>query len=259
MMFSIKNAGFWYKPEREIFRDVTFSLERGKILCILGPNGIGKSTLLKCCGNILPVRTGEVRMDGKEIEHWSRRELAQKVGYVPQAHTIVFPFSVLQLVLLGRTPHIAEYSRPGQKDIKIAEEALKSVGIEHLRDAPVNRISGGECQLAMIARALAQEPSILILDEPTNHLDFGNQIRILHILNKLAKERSISIIMSTHYPDHTFLLSCQVGIMTNGIVSLVGHAEDVVTEDSLEKTYQISIGIHFIEPAKRNVCVPSYP
>lgn len=258
-MFSMKNAGFWYKPEREIFRDVTFSLKRGQILCILGPNGIGKSTLLKCCGRVLPLRIGEVRIEGKEIEHWSRRKLAQKVGYVPQAHHIVFPFSVLQLVLLGRTPHIPEYSRPGDNDVKIAEEALKSVGIEHLRDAPVNRISGGECQLAMIARALAQEPSLMILDEPTNHLDFGNQVRILHILNKLAIERNISIIMSTHYPDHTFLLSCHVGIMTEGIVSLVGQAEDVVTENSLEETYQISIGIHFIESVKRNVCVPSYP
>lgn len=258
-MFSMKNAGFWYKPEREIFRDVTFSLKRGQILCILGPNGIGKSTLLKCCGRVLPLRTGEVRIEGKEIEHWPRRKLAQKIGYVPQAHHIVFPFSVLQLVLLGRTPHIPEYSRPGDNDVKIAEEALKSVGIEHLRDAPVNRISGGECQLAMIARALAQEPSLMILDEPTNHLDFGNQVRILHILNKLAIERNISIIMSTHYPDHTFLLSCHVGIMTEGIVSLVGQAEDVVTENSLEETYQISIGIHFIESVKRNVCVPSYP
>lgn len=258
-MFSMKNAGFWYKPEREIFRDVTFSLKRGQILCILGPNGIGKSTLLKCCGRVLPLRTGEVRIEGKEIEHWPRRKLAQKIGYVPQAHHIVFPFSVLQLVLLGRTPHIPEYSRPGDNDVKIAEEALKSVGIEHLRDAPVNRISGGECQLAMIARALAQEPSLMILDEPTNHLDFGNQVRILHILNKLAIERNISIIMSTHYPDHTFLLSCHVGIMREGIVSLVGQAEDVVTENSLEETYQISIGIHFIESVKRNVCVPSYP
>ena len=113
--------------------------------------------------------------------------------------------------------------------------------------------------MAMIARALTQEPSILILDEPTNHLDFGNQVKILHILDKLAKERNISIIMSTHYPDHTFLLSCQAGIMKNGIVSLVGQAEEVVTEKTLEDTYQISIGVHFIKQANRNVCVPSYP
>lgn len=258
-MFSIKNAGFWYNPERVIFGNVTFSLQKGKVLCILGPNGIGKSTLLKCCAKILPVRTGEVCIDGKAIEHWTRRELAQKIGYVPQAHTIVFPFSVLQLVLLGRNPHISPYSRPGKRDVEIAEQSLQSVGIEHLKDAPVNRISGGECQLAMIARALTQEPSILILDEPTNHLDFGNQVKILHILDKLAKERNISIIMSTHYPDHTFLLSCQAGIMKNGIVSLVGQAEEVVTEETLEDTYQISIGVHFIKQANRNVCVPSYP
>lgn len=258
-MLSIKNGGFWYKPGQKIFKDVSFSLKRGEILCILGPNGIGKSTLLKCCGRVLPVRTGEVYIEGKEITQWSRQKLAQKVGYVPQAHKIVFPFSVLQLVLLGRTPHISTYSRPGSKDFEIAINAMKSVGIEHLKDAPVNRISGGECQLAMIARALAQEPSILILDEPTNHLDFGNQVRILLILDKLSKERDISIIMSSHYPDHTFLLSCQVGIMQNRTVSLVGNAEDVVTENSLEDTYQLPIRVHYISQAHRNVCVPSYP
>ncbi|NLV27055.1 MAG: ABC transporter ATP-binding protein [Methanomicrobiales archaeon] len=258
-MFSIKNGGFSYNPEKEIFKNVTFSLKKGEILCILGPNGIGKSTLLKCCGRVMPMHTGEVFIEGKGITELSRQRLAQKVGYVPQAHKMVFPFSVLQLVLLGRTPHIPAYSRPGKRDIEIAMKSMEIVGIEHLKDAPVNRISGGECQLAMIARALAQEPSILILDEPTNHLDFGNQVKILHILDKLAKTQKITIIMSTHYPDHTFLLSCQVGIMQNGVVSLVGQAEKVVTEKSLEDTYQISIGVHFIKQANRNVCVPSYP
>ncbi|MFH0968064.1 MAG: ABC transporter ATP-binding protein [Methanobacteriota archaeon] len=259
MIFTISNAGYWYDHEQEIFKDVSFSLEKGEILCILGPNGIGKSTLLKCCARVLSLKTGEVCIAEKSLDAWNRRELAKVVGYVPQAHHIVFPFSVLQLVLLGRTPHIPVYSRPGKKDLEIAVAALKSVGIEHLMDAPVNRISGGECQLAMIARALAQEPSLLVLDEPTNHLDFGNQVRILHILDQLSKTRTISIIMSTHYPDHTFLLSCKVGLMQNGVVSLVGQAVDVVTEQALEKTYHISIGVHFIEGAKRNVCVPSYP
>jgi iron complex transport system ATP-binding protein len=258
-MFTISNAEFGYSSERKIFSNVSFSIEKGEIFCILGPNGIGKSTLLKCCARIMPLRSGEVSIAGKSLKEWDRRDLAKMIGYVPQAHHMVFPFSVLQLVLLGRTPHIPAYARPGKKDREIAVEALKSVGIEHLMDIPVNRISGGECQLAMIARALAQEPSLLVLDEPTNHLDFGNQIRILHILDRLSKERIISIIMSTHYPDHTFLLSCKVGIMQDGMVTQVGQAEEVVTDHSLEETYHISIGVHFIEQAKRNVCVPSYP
>nr|WP_319538692.1 ABC transporter ATP-binding protein [uncultured Methanospirillum sp.] len=258
-MFTISDAGYGYNAQQEIFHNVSFSLEKGEILCILGPNGIGKSTLLKCCARILPLRSGTITLHGRDLEQWDRVERAKMIGYVPQAHTIVFPFSVFQLVLLGRTPHVSAYSRPGKRDKEIAVEALKSVGIEHLMDTPVNRISGGECQLAMIARALAQEPSLLVLDEPTNHLDFGNQVRILHILDKLAHERTISIIMSTHYPDHTFLLSCRVGIMQNGVVTQVGQAEEVVTEHSLEETYNITIGVHFIDKAKRNVCVPSYP
>jgi iron complex transport system ATP-binding protein len=259
MMFTVTDAGFGYSNQKQIFHDVSFSIEKGEILCILGPNGTGKSTLLKCCARILSLKTGEMSIHGKSLYKWNRSDLAKMIGYVPQAHQMVFPFSVLQLVLLGRTPHISAYSRPGKRDHEIAIDALKSVGIEHLKNAPVNRISGGECQLAMIARALAQEPSLLVLDEPTNHLDFGNQVRILHILDKLSKERTISIIMSSHYPDHTFLLSCKVGIMQNGVVSEVGDAETVVTDHSLEETYHITIGVHFIEEVKRNVCVPSYP
>lgn len=255
MILDVKNAGYSYNGGRQIFSDISFSLADREVLCILGPNGIGKSTLIRCVANLNRLRSGSIRLFGEDLSGMQHIEIAKKIGYVPQAHEIVFPFSVRDFVLMGRAPHLAAFSSPGKSDYAKADEKLDLVGIRKIADKPVNEISGGEYQLAMIARALTQEPAILLLDEPTSHLDFGNQIRILEIIDQLA-DTGIAVIMSSHFPDHAFLSSDNVAIMQHGSFMAYGRPEDVVTEENLRKTYGVDVSITYSHDVDRHVCVP---
>ncbi|MDQ1254555.1 MAG: iron complex transport system ATP-binding protein, partial [Euryarchaeota archaeon] len=181
-ILDIKNAEFSYNGKKSIFRNVNISLERGDVLCILGPNGTGKSTLVKCMNSLLKLKGGEILLKNKNIYSIGKTELAKTIGYIPQSNGSTFAYSVLDVVLMGRAPHLSLTSVPGKKDYKIAEEALESLGIFFLKNKTYTEISGGERQLVLMARALAQQPEILLLDEPTSHLDFGNQIRTLKVI-----------------------------------------------------------------------------
>jgi len=255
MILEVTDAGFAYPSGKEVFSNISFSLTDREVLCILGPNGIGKSTLIRCLANLYDLCSGSIRLFGKDMSGLRPVDIAKKVGYVPQAHEIVFPFFVRDFVLMGRAPHLAAFSSPGEEDYEIAMEKIELVGIEKIAEKPVNMISGGEYQLAMIARALAQEPAILLLDEPTSHLDFGNQVRILEIINQLA-ESGISVIMSSHFPDHAFLTSNSVAIMQYGTFMAYGLAEDVVTESNLRQTYGVDVSITYSNDVERHICVP---
>lgn len=255
MILKVSDAGFAYPGGARIFSDISFSLADREVLCILGPNGIGKSTLIRCLANLYGLCSGSIRLFGKEMSGLQRVEIAKRIGYVPQAHEIVFPFTVRDFVLMGRAPHLAAFSSPGSDDHRLADEKIDLVGISQIADKTVNEISGGEFQLAMIARALTQEPAILLLDEPTSHLDFGNQIKILEIIGQLA-DSGISVIMSSHFPDHAFLTSNRVAIMQYGSFMAYGAAEDVVTEENLKRTYGVDVSINYSHDVARHVCVP---
>ncbi len=255
MRLDVRQAGFCYNNRRMIFSDISFSLGEQEVLCILGPNGIGKSTLIRCLANLNPLNAGSIRLRDRDIRSMDARDVAKIVGYVPQAHEIVFPFPVREFVLMGRAPHLAFFSSPGKDDHDKADAAIDLAGISRIADKPVNEISGGEYQLAMIARALAQEPEVLLLDEPTSHLDFGNQIRVLEIIDRLARE-GLSVIMSSHFPDHAFLSSDTVAIMQHGSFMAYGPAEDVITEGNLKQTYGIDVSITYSPEVARHVCVP---
>jgi iron complex transport system ATP-binding protein len=255
MILDVRQAGFCYDNKRIIFSDISFPLAEREVLCILGPNGIGKSTLIRCLANLYSLCSGSIRLFGEDMSGIKPGEVAKKIGYVPQAHEITFPFSVREFVLMGRAPHLAVFSSPGKADYAAADEKIHLVGISHLAEKPVNEISGGEYQLAMIARALAQEPAILLLDEPTSHLDFGNQIRILEIIDRLAAE-GLSVIMSSHFPDHAFLSSNNVAIMQHGSFIAYGLADEVVTEENLKQTYGVEVSITYSREVGRHVCVP---
>ena len=255
MILDVQQAGFCYDNRRMIFSDISFSLGEQEVLCILGPNGIGKSTLIRCLANLNPLNAGSIRLRDRDIRSMDHRDVAKIVGYVPQAHEIVFPFPVREFVLMGRAPHLAFFSSPDKDDYVKADAAIDLAGISRIADKPVNEISGGEYQLAMIARALAQEPEILLLDEPTSHLDFGNQIRVLEIIDQLARD-GLSVIMSSHFPDHAFLSSDNVAIMQHGSFMAYGFAEDVITEENLKKTYGVDVSITYSHEVSRHVCVP---
>ena len=255
MILDVQQAGFRYDFRRMIFSDISFGLAEEEVLCILGPNGIGKSTLIRCLANLNPLCAGSIRLHDRDVRSLNHRDVAKIVGYVPQAHEIVFPFQVREFVLMGRAPHLELFSSPGKDDYAIADEAIDLVGIRKIADKPVNEISGGEYQLAMIARALAQEPEVLLLDEPTSHLDFGNQIRVLEIIDRLARD-GLSVIMSSHFPDHAFLTSNNVAIMQHGSFMAYGLAEDVVTEENLKQTYGVDVSITYSRDVERQVCVP---
>jgi iron complex transport system ATP-binding protein len=257
MKLQVREASFHYDTTKTSgFKNINFTLEDVEILSILGPNGCGKTTLLKCLNSLFKTCQGKILMNDRDISQMPRAEIARSIGYVPQMHLAVFPFSVLDVVLVGRTPHLGLFASPGSSDIRIAEEALEAMRISHLRDKPYTQISGGERQLVMFARVLAQEPSLLLLDEPTSHLDFGNQIRLLRTIRKLSGT-GLPIIMTSHFPDHAFLVSSKVALMRKGEFIDLGTPERVMTDDNLERVYNVKVKvIHLDSGIDRKICVP---
>lgn len=254
-LIEVKNISFSYtKDSPTIFENISFSIERGDILVVLGPNGTGKTTLIKSLNKIHEVNEGEILLNGNNIKNLSFKDIARSIGYIPQGHAPSFPFSVFDVVLMGRSPYINLSASPRGRDKKIAEDALRTLGIYHMRDKSYTNLSGGERQLVFLARVLAQEPDILILDEPTNHLDFGNQIKLLEILEQLSG-LGMSIIMSSHYPDHAFLSASKVAIMKDKTFLDFGKPDKVLTEESLKAIYGMDVKLKELEEG-RKICVP---
>jgi len=256
MKLEVEEAAYHYNNSNSGFGGITFSVENGEVVSILGPNGCGKTTLLKCLNGLVRLQKGKIQINSRNIYKLSRPEVARALGYVPQVHQPVFPFTVLDAVLIGRTAHLKILQSPGKKDIKIAEEALEKMGIAYLRDRPYTEISGGERQMVIFARVLSQQPSLLLLDEPTSHLDFGNQIRLLRIVRKLSST-GLPIIMTSHFPDHAFLSSNKVALMKQGSFIDLGSPERVITDKNLEEVYNIKVKVMQLENGiGRKVCIP---
>jgi iron complex transport system ATP-binding protein len=257
MKLTVSNAEFHYDSTKiSGFRDVNFSLKDGEVMSILGPNGCGKTTLMKCINRLIEIQRGSIVMDNQDISRLSRTRIAKSIGYVPQLHQPAFPFSVMDTVLVGRAPHLGLLESPTAGDMKIAEQSLETMGIYHLKDKSYTQISGGERQMVIFARVLTQQPSLLLLDEPTSHLDFGNQIRLLHEIKKLAAT-GLPIIMTSHFPDHVFMVSDTVAIMKEGSFIDCGHPDEIITESNMQRVYGIPVNIRYIDsPIKRKICIP---
>lgn len=253
MELEIQNLTFSYEGKRNIFENVSLSYRSPEIFCLLGANGTGKSTLLKNIIGEYKPKEGRILIDKKPLKTYSARKLAQKIAYIPQNHVPAFPFSVLEVVLMGRTSRIGYFSMPGRAEEDFAMERLEFLNIGHLRDKPYTDISGGERQLVMIAAALNQEPELLILDEPTSHLDFGNQYRFLHLVERLQKE-GMGVIMTTHFPDHALALKGKTAIMKDKKIVQTGPAADVVTGENMRELYQIEVNVKAF--GKRSICIP---
>jgi iron complex transport system ATP-binding protein len=240
---TVQDGRFTYGGRDDVFHGLSFDVNQGDLLSILGPNGCGKTTLLRCMSGALRMQGGRVLLDGQDVARLDSTQIAQRIGFVFQEHTVVFPFTVLQVVSMGRTPYLGLFSAPSPKDIGIAEDSLHIVGIWHLRDKPYSQISGGERQLALIARALTQEPQILLLDEPTSHLDFGNQVLMLRIIRQLVEHRGLCVVMATHFPNHAVLVSTKVALMKGGRMDPPGAPDQVMTEESLRRLYGVAVKV----------------
>lgn len=243
MKLEIRGGSFSYTKDKPVFRNICLELEDQQFLCLLGQNGCGKTTLLKCLAGMVPISSGEVRINGKNFVSMTRREIALAIGYVPQDQETAFPFSVQQMVLVGRAPSLNFFSSPSAQDVAIAEEAMERVGIWDLKDQRYTELSGGERQLVLIARVLAQQPKILLLDEPTSHLDFKNQTIILRLIKDLVREGR-AVIMTTHYPNHAFTYPNRVALMHDGRFLAIGSPGEVLLESNLSQAYGIKIRLH---------------
>jgi iron complex transport system ATP-binding protein len=237
---SLQAVSFSY-GSRPIFEGLDLELGEGEILSLLGPNGCGKTTLLRCVAGLLPLQTGEILLDGKNLTTLDETRRAQIMGFVFQEHTVLFPYSVLEVVRMGRAPHLGLFSVPSARDTYIARQALETVGLQILAQERYTQISGGERQLVLVARALAREPQVLLLDEPTSHLDFGNQMLVLETVRRLAGERGLAVLMATHAPDHALFVADRVALMKSGGFLAVGTPGDVMTEDNLRTIYRIDV------------------
>jgi len=255
MEIRAEKLGFHYKNGKEVFGDVSFNFSSNKVFCILGPNGVGKSTLLKCLINHLTSTKGNVYYDNKLVGKYSAKELASKVAYIPQMHNPTFAFSIIDVVTMGRTSRLGYFSSPNKNDESIAMENLRFLGIEHLANKSYTAISGGERQLVMLAAALTQEPKIMLLDEPTAHLDFGNQYRFLRIVKDI-KAKGVGVIMTSHFPDHALEVADVTGIMNHGGFTHIGKPEDVITKENMEELYGIPVNIMDVSfEDKKKVCI----
>ncbi|MET0217707.1 MAG: ABC transporter ATP-binding protein [Burkholderiales bacterium] len=221
---------------------IDIALAAGEVMCVLGPNGGGKTTLFRTLLGLLPAQSGRIALGGRPLQDWSRRNIARVVGYVPQAHAAHFAFTVSEIVLMGRTAHAGPFTAPSRRDRDAAGAALASLGIAHLAEHVYTEVSGGERQLTLIARALAQEAKLLVLDEPTASLDFGNQLRVLDRMRALA-DQGIGILFSTHDPDQAFLCADRVVMLHDGAILSMGRPDEVITRENLRRLYGVEVDV----------------
>ncbi len=250
-VIEVNNASFAYGSS-DIFQDVSFSLEKGEIFCLLGPNGSGKTTLLDCILGENRLRQGNIKIAGKDIRELNPVKLARQISYVPQKHVSAFPYSVLDITMMGRAAYTGIFSAPSKIDRNIAIDALKLTGISHLKDRPYTKLSGGELQLVMIARALAQETGVIIMDEPTAHLDFRHELVVLEAIVNLVKKKQISVLMATHFPNHTFYfedngLKINIALLKKGRFIYTGTPGEILNEERIENLYGVKSSLFFLE------------
>lgn len=242
---------------RAVARDVSFALAPGEVLCLLGANGGGKTTLFKTILGLVPALAGSVAVDGEDVAGWDARRRARSFGYVPQSGAGQFPFTLREMVLMGRTAHRSAFAAPGPADRAAADAALEALGIAGLAGRDWLKVSGGERQLALIARALAQEPRILILDEPTASLDFGNQLRVLGHVRRLARA-GLAVLFSTHHPEQAFACASRVALLHEGRLMRIAPPAAAITPDTLALLYKVEVEVVNVGPGM-TACIPRPP
>ena len=243
---TVRNGCFSYVPDRPVLNGIGFEVETGELMAVLGPNGAGKTTLLRCMTGMLRWKSGATMLDGTDIRTMGARTFWNRVSYVPQARNAASSYTVLEAVLLGRTGRMNLFQTPDREDVRKAEAVMERLGILGLRDSRCSRISGGELQMVLIARAIASEPELLILDEPESNLDFRNQLIVLNAMSELAAE-GIACIFNTHYPAHALQRAGKALILRKDGTSVFGSTPSVVTEQNIRSAFGVDAVIGEIE------------
>ncbi len=254
MSISVEHLSFAY-GKREILHDINVEIPDGMLVNVLGPNGVGKSTLFRCILGLNDDYSGRILVNGKDMKTLNIKQRAREVSYIPQSHASVYDYEVLDVVLMATGSELGMLRTPGQAQIERALAALERIGIGHLAHRTYTQISGGEQQLVLIARALAQDAKTIIMDEPTSALDYGNTVRVLSCVQQLARE-GLSILQSTHQPDQAFLYADRTLVINHGQVSAYGPPQDVITKELISDLYRVDVEVNSLYDDRVRVCIP---
>lgn len=261
-ILKVVNAAFSYKT-KDVFENISFEVEPGEVFCIVGPNGCGKTTLIDCILGLSKLKSGEILIHGKPLESYKARDLARHVAYVPQNHKLTFGYSVLDVVSMGRTYEARMFQPPSDEEIEYAKYCLKLVGLDGFEERDYTKLSGGELQLVLIARALCQKAEVLVMDEPTAHLDFRHELNVMEIISSLVKNQRISIVMATHFLNQAFYLenagvNTRVALINDKSFEAIGSASETLTQENLDKIFNVVTEIVGEEADKRKYIIPLY-
>ena len=240
-ILAVDRLRFTYpRGKEEVLKGINCEIRKGERVAVLGSNGAGKSTFFGLITGLLRNYTGSIALDGHEINQMSRGQIAQYISFVPQKHEPMFPFTVKDFILMGRYSKINALGNPTKEDYDAVLRAAEETGAIRYINRPYNELSGGEIQLAIIARALAQETEILILDEPNNHLDFKNQFTIFNLICDISKKRNVTLIMSLHNPNDVLLFSERAIVFNNGVVAADGLVSEILTTKLLSEVFGVN-------------------
>ena len=257
MLFEIENLYGGYGKE-DIVKGITAHADAGEILCLVGPNGCGKTTLFRLILGALKATSGKVLIDGKDTSQLSQKELAKLVAYIPQYHTPIYEYTVLEIVLMGRASHFSAFDQPSAADREAAFSALEKINATHLANEKYTDLSGGQRQLILIARAICQEAKIFVMDEPAANLDYANHQLLMDVIVDLA-QKGYLVVMSTHSPEHPASIGSKVLMMKSGKVASFGPPEKVITSQNLENVYGVEMDVATFSDrygVKRTICFP---
>jgi iron complex transport system ATP-binding protein len=250
MSLEARHLKFGYTPGKTVLHDISLACSSGEVIYVLGRNGSGKTTLLSCLAGILRPENGKILVNGENLHQLSHAERARRISLIPQIHTPTFSYSVEEMVMMGRAPHLGWLGSPSRKDRAIVEDVMAQVGIYELRGRPYTEISGGEQQLTLIAMGLAQQCLILLMDEPTAHLDLSNQHRVLEIVQQLS-DQGLSFIISSHSPNNALAYADRVLMLTGGWVTASGRPEDTLTSTLLSSVYGVQTEVLYEDQGER--------
>ena len=257
MLLTIENVFGGY-GNGDVLKGISCNADYGDVLCLLGPNGCGKTTLFRMMLGTLPVTDGKIAIDGKNIHDFTTKALAHMIAYIPQYHSPVFAYTVLDVVIMGRASHFSAFETPKEPDREAAFSALEKVNALHLANKKYTSLSGGQRQLVLIARAICQSAKIFIMDEPAANLDYANHQLLMNVISGLARQ-GYCIIMSTHSPEHPFSVGTKVLLMKTGKVVGFGTPKEVITSETLQSVYDIEMDVitaHDRYGCERTICLP---